>query len=311
MSEQPAENLREHSPTDVVVGIDGSQGSLAAARWAARFAAERGRALRLAHGMELVGTAKLVSTAGGVTASLLEAMKENSRHLLDRAEQAVSEEAPDLPVSARVSVGSAAALLIEESAEAFAVIIGATGNVGILGHLGSTLLAVVSRAHGPVIVVRADAEGAIRSTGPVVVGVDGSPVSEAAVAAAFTEAAVRRTDLVAIHVHNDRRLESERLRKLLPEAEVESAGQEVLSERLAGWQEKFPDVTVIRKTYSDHPTARLREWSDTAQLVVVGSRGRGGFTGLLLGSTSNSLVQHAGCPVMVVRPDNSTEGRDR
>ncbi|NEW54919.1 universal stress protein [Nocardia cyriacigeorgica] len=307
MSEQSV----EHSAGDVIVGIDGSAGSLTAARWAAGFATERGRALRLAHGMELVGTAKLVSTSGGVTSSLLEALKENSRHLLDRAEEAVTAETPDLAVSTRVSVGSAAALLIEESAGAYAVILGATGNVGVLGHIGSTLLTVVSRAHGPVIVVRTDAEGAIRSTGPVVVGVDGSPVSEAALATAFTEAAVRRTDLVAIHVHYDRRLESERLRKFLPEIEVENAGQEVLGERLAGWQEEFPDVTVLRKTYSDNPTARLREWSDSAQLVVVGSRGRGGFTGLLLGSTSHSLVQHAGCPVMVVRPENSTEGRDR
>ncbi|WP_256673788.1 universal stress protein [Nocardia cyriacigeorgica] len=307
MSEQPV----GHSAGDVIVGIDGSAGSLTAARWAAGFATERGRALRLAHGMELVGTAKLVSTSGGVTSSLLEALKENSRHLLDRAEEAVTAETPDLAVSTRVSVGSAAALLIEESAGAYAVILGATGNVGVLGHIGSTLLTVVSRAHGPVIVVRTDAEGAIRSTGPVVVGVDGSPVSEAALATAFTEAAVRRTDLVAIHVHYDRRLESERLRKFLPEIEVENAGQEVLGERLAGWQEEFPDVTVLRKTYSDNPTARLREWSDSAQLVVVGSRGRGGFTGLLLGSTSHSLVQHAGCPVMVVRPENSTEGRDR
>ncbi|NEW38932.1 universal stress protein [Nocardia cyriacigeorgica] len=307
MSEQSV----EHSAGDVIVGIDGSAGSLTAARWAAGFATERGRALRLAHGMELVGTAKLVSTSGGVTSSLLEALKENSRHLLDRAEEAVTAETPDLAVSTRVSVGSAAALLIEESAGAYAVILGATGNVGVLGHIGSTLLTVVSRAHGPVIVVRTDAEGAIRSTGPVVVGVDGSPVSEAALTTAFTEAAVRRTDLVAIHVHYDRRLESERLRKFLPEIEVENAGQEVLGERLAGWQEEFPDVTVLRKTYSDNPTARLREWSDSAQLVVVGSRGRGGFTGLLLGSTSHSLVQHAGCPVMVVRPENSTEGRDR
>ncbi|WP_280234894.1 universal stress protein [Nocardia cyriacigeorgica] len=307
---EPIDNRRDRS-TDVVVGIDGSAGALVAVRWAARFAAERGRGLRLAHGMELVGTAKLVSTAGGVTSSLLEALKENSRHLLDRAEQVAVEEAPELSVTTRVSVGSAGALLIEQSAEVYVVVLGATGNVGILGHIGSTLLAVVSRAHGPVIVVRADAAGAVRTTGPVVVGVDGSPVSEAAVAAAFAEASVRRTDLVAIHVHNDRRLESEQLRRLLPEDEVETAGQEVLGERLAGWQEKYPDVAVTRKTYIDNPTERLREWSDTAQLVVVGSRGRGGFAGLLLGSTSNSLVQHAGCPVMVVRPEDSTEGRAR
>ncbi|QBS44782.1 hypothetical protein DMB37_36560 [Nocardia sp. CS682] len=77
----------------------------------------------------------------------------------------------------------------------------------------------------------------------------------------------------------------------------------ISSERLAGWQEKYPDVTVTRKVYRTEPTEQLAEWSNSAQLIVVGSRGRGGFTGMLLGSTSHFLVQHAHCPVLVAHPE--------
>ncbi len=76
-------------------------------------------------------------------------------------------------------------------------------------------------------------------------------------------------------------------------------------ERLAGWRDRYPDVEVQRELYIDGPRTHLLAWSQKAQLVVVGSRGRGGFRGLLLGSTSNELVQKAQCPVMVVRPERS------
>ncbi|WP_442790072.1 universal stress protein [Nocardia sp. CDC160] len=84
--------------------------------------------------------------------------------------------------------------------------------------------------------------------------------------------------------------------------DVETVEESVLAERLAGWQEKYPDVKVIRRVYLSSPAAQLREWSEQAQLVVVGNRGRGSFLGMLLGSTAHSLVQHAYCPVMVVHP---------
>jgi nucleotide-binding universal stress UspA family protein len=82
---------------------------------------------------------------------------------------------------------------------------------------------------------------------------------------------------------------------------IQTGEEVVLSERLAGFQERYPDVTVERVVARDRPVRVLSEFAEKAQLVVVGSRGRGGFTGMLLGSTSNALMHTADCPVMIVR----------
>ncbi|WP_410674965.1 universal stress protein [Amycolatopsis sp. cmx-4-68] len=86
---------------------------------------------------------------------------------------------------------------------------------------------------------------------------------------------------------------------------LQDAGRRLLAQRLAGWQEKYPEVRVERRVEHDRPRDRLLDLSREAQLVVVGSRGRGGFAGLVLGSTSQALLHHAGCPVMVVRTENA------
>ncbi|WP_280368604.1 universal stress protein [Nocardia wallacei] len=293
----------------VVVGVDGSPGSETALRWAARFASQRGRALQIVHGMNLVGSASRYGAYAVTVAPVVDAARAHGRTVVEKAERIVYETTPDLPVTVVLSADVASSVLIDHSADAYAVVLGATGSVGTLTHLGSTLLAVTGHAKGTVIVVRTDpdAGATIHATGPVVVGVDGSPTSEAAIAAAFAEAAARGTDLVAVHAWGDWEFGQFAGRDdvFLPNADYEQAEEAILAERLAGWQEKYPEVTVSRKVYLFQPAARLQEWSDTAQLIVVGSRGRGGFAGLLLGSTANKLVQHAHCPVMVVHPTDS------
>ncbi|WP_236567036.1 universal stress protein [Nocardia sp. CY41] len=131
---------------------------------------------------------------------------------------------------------------------------------------------------------------------------DGSPVSDMAIAVAFTEAAERGVGLVAVHVWTD--WDSGRFAGHinLAETELDKVERAILAERVAGWQEKFPDVRITRKAEVSAPAPHLLAWSKIAQLLVVGSRGRGGFAGMLLGSTANTLVQHASCPVMVVHP---------
>ncbi|WP_327117445.1 universal stress protein [Nocardia sp. NBC_01730] len=306
MTEQRYHDPHRLPSARVVVGVDGSQGSETALRWAADFAAKRERELQIVHGMDLVGMGGALGSYEVVVPSVVDSVRAHGKAVVARAERVARETEPGLRVSTLVTTDSAKQLLIDHSAEAYAVVVGATGSANTFAHLGSTLLALTAHAHGTLVVVRTDPEAdhSIHSSGPVVVGIDGSPISETAIAAAFAEAAERCTDLVAVHVWSDwdsGQFAGPKDRRLL-DAELEQTEQAILAERLAGWQEKYPDVRVIRKIYLAAPAARLQVWSKSAQLVVVGSRGRGGFVGMLLGSTANSLVQHASCPVMVVHP---------
>ncbi|WP_406277023.1 universal stress protein [Nocardia sp. NBC_00881] len=306
MTEQRYDDPHRLPSARVVAGVDGSEGSMTALRWAADLAAKRGRELQIVHGMDLVGMGGALGGYEVVVPSVVDSVHAHGKAVVARAERLARETEPGLRVSTLLTTDSAKQLLIDHSAEAYATVVGATGSVGTFAHLGSTLLALTAHARGTLVVVRTDPEAdyTIHSSGPVVVGIDGSPISEMAIATAFAEAAERCTDLVAVHVWSDwdfGQFAGQIDRRLL-DAELEQTEQAILAERLAGWQEKYPDVRVIRKIYLAAPAARLQAWSKSAQLVVVGSRGRGGFVGMLLGSTANSLVQHASCPVMVVHP---------
>jgi nucleotide-binding universal stress UspA family protein len=169
--------------------------------------------------------------------------------------------------------------------------------------LGSTAYAVASRALSPVAVVRGEAPATERDAlRDVVVAVDGSPNSEQAIEAAFAEAADLRAPLVAVHVWHG--ISYDRMYDLkgldVPWTSVDAQQRRWLSESLAGWCEKYPDVRVSRFVVNGEPRKVLLDWSTTAQLIVVGSHGRGGVRRILLGSTSHALVEHAECPVLVV-----------
>ncbi|MCX4092423.1 universal stress protein [Nocardia sp. alder85J] len=305
MDRRDSDDRHHLASAAVVVGVDGSQASERALLWAADLAAQRGRELRIVHGLTLNKLAAVYSRYDVSLTPVVEAMHNRGEVYTGQAVDTVRQHHPQLRISSVVSDGDPSPLLIRYSADAYRVVIGDAGAGGRSSHLGSIMVAVTSHAHGAVVVVRADPEGRVRTEGPVVVGVDGSPGSEPALAAAFEEAAERGTELVAVHVWADvnagQYADYPYLLETVPTIAVDEAA--VLAERLAGWQEKYPEVTVNRQTYPSDPAAVLIDWSTRAQLVVTGSRGRGGFRGLLLGSTSNSLVQHAQCPVMVVHPE--------
>jgi nucleotide-binding universal stress UspA family protein len=162
--------------------------------------------------------------------------------------------------------------------------------------LGSVSSSAVHHAHCPVAVVH-EVDTADQS-GPVLVGVDGSPASDKAIALAFDEASRRGADLVALHAWSDV--------AVFPILgmdwrEYEAQGEEILAERLAGFQQEYPDVKVRRQLVCDKPARWLIDESRHAQLVVVGGHGRGGFPGMLLGSVSSALAQSAQAPLIVVR----------
>lgn len=133
---------------------------------------------------------------------------------------------------------------------------------------------------------------------PVLVGVDGSSASELATAIAFDEASRRNVDLVALHAWSDVDVSE------WPGIDwpaTQSMAEQVLAERLAGWQERYPNVAITRVVVRDQPARQLVQRSEEAQLVVVGSRGRGGYAGMLVGSVGETVAQLARTPVIVAR----------
>lgn len=283
----------------IVVAVDGSAASNAAVEWAAREAIMRTASVTLLHIIEPVVVSWPIAPMQG---SITEWQQENAHQVITQAQKlflAGIGDAQSPSVRTDVRAGIAVSELTHASARAQMVVVGSQG-LGALERviLGSVSSGLLHHAHCPVAVIHADGTRSVATTSPVLLGIDGSPASEAATSLAFDEASRRGVDLVALHAWSDvpvfpifgmdwRRYEDE--------------GHEVLGERLAGWGEKYPDVHVHRRIVSDQPARWLVDESQHAQLVVVGSHGRGGFAGMLLGSVSSAVAQAARVPVIVVR----------
>ena len=294
----------------VVAGVDGSECGLQAVRWAAAEADRRHLPLRLvaAHAWpagRLVGDPGLGVDPRAVLRDVV------LGHLATAAEAALSV-APQLEVDRVDVTGYAVPVLQGESAHAELVVLGDLGLGGFTGLLiGSVAVALAAHAACPVVVVRGpEPDYRTPLAEPVVVGVDGSPTSEAAVAFAFEAASLRGVPLVAVHAWRDMVVDPT-MAPLLDWDALESDEREVLAERMAGWTEKYPDVPVRRLVVRQRAARALVEESGRAQLIVVGSRGRGGVQGMLLGSVSQALLHHAHCPVAVVRPVGGDGAVDR
>ncbi|MUL83798.1 MULTISPECIES: universal stress protein [unclassified Mycolicibacterium] len=282
----------------IVVGVDGSPSSDTAVAWAARDAALRGVELTLVHA--LPGAMSPVWLDVALPEDYLQYQDEQAQDVLDAAHRVALEAieatgARPLTIVDKAVPGHAVATLIEYSRHADLVVIGSRG----LGKWGRRLLGSVSsslahHAHGPVAVIP---ENERPSTAPVVVGVDGSRASELATEIAFDEASRRGVELVVVHTWTDLNFEFPDLKW----DDLSTEAERALAEQLAGWGERYPDVAVRRVVMPDKPARQLLAQAETAQLVVVGSRGRGGFTGMLLGSVSSAVVHSAQTPVIVAR----------
>jgi len=287
----------------VVVGIDGSDSALNAVRLAAAQAVRRAVPLRIVH----VYVAPVALPNGVVDPSLVRnAMRAQASRWLSVAAAAAEEVAPGLRPDLALEDAPLIPVLVKESRSAALLVIGTRGLGGFTGLLlGSTATLLAGRACCPLVVVRGEDSGTSPEQGPVVVGVDGTDNSEQATAFAFAEASARGTHLVAVHTWADAAVDSVLLGHPEPPdfLPAQHRAFEVLAERLAYWQEKYPDVSVSREVVRDHPSRALLRYAAGAALVVVGTRGRGGFRGLLLGSTSQHLLHHAPCPVAIVRTE--------
>jgi len=287
----------------IVVGVDGSSSAHAALCWAADEAAQGHVPLTVAHvAPSLPATASLmVWPAGRIPEEILEGVEDEARRVIADAVDVVRHTGGgDRPeVNTELLFGGVVPALVDLSKEAKMVVVGSRGRTAKDRRLlGSVSTGLVHHAHCPVGVVRDDTPPARLGNRPVLVGIDGSRASELAMAIAFDEASCRGADLVALHVWCDADMST--VSGMGPSA-LQSAAEKTLAESLAGWQERYPEVPVHRLVEFEKPATHLLRHSEAAQLVVVGSHGRGGFAGMLLGSVSTAVAHAAPVPVIVAR----------
>lgn len=262
----------------VVAGVDGSQYAVTAAQWAA---AEAGRCrvpLRLVAINDDPARAEYVDKALRDVTELCRARTESE-------------------VSGESIHGHPIQELLRYSERALLLVLGSRGHGRFANALlGSVSRAVATHASCPVVVIR----GNPATTGPVVVGVDGSPSSLQALHYAFEAAAHRGTDVIAVQAWTEEGLLAV---PLVPEDrdKIQRDLDQALAGQVAEYREKCPSVAIRTVVRHGHPVATLNDTARDAQLLVVGHRGRGGFPGLFLGSVADGLLHHAVCPVMVVR----------
>jgi nucleotide-binding universal stress UspA family protein len=276
----------------IVVGVGDDEASERALQWAVDEAGRGSMSLHLLHASPMPFRASVTAEPAA-----------GARRLLDDAAQRVHDLDPQVEVTTATEHGRASVSLVDAAQGAELLVVGSRARSAFASAvLGSTSLDVAVHAGCPVVVVRE--LPAVGATGAgVVVGSDGSPGSEPAVAEGFRQADARRLPLTVVHAWQLDFAgagwtpeDSERVRDEVAEQE-----RALAAEAVSGWGEKYPDVELRQVVLNAHPVEALVDHSRDAELVVVGSRGRGGFRGMLLGSVSRDVLGHAHCPVMVVR----------
>lgn len=281
-------NVVSDAKDRIVVGTDGSRRADRAVDWAAGRAAALGLPLLIVHVVPGRPTPSTPLTA--VTASFEEGFHEEALERLERVVRRAHELHDDLDVTGEIVEGNAAYVLAQASKEAALVVVGARGESApvTVRLLGGVCDQVTAYASGPIAVIP-DEEHACPD-GPVVLGVDESPEARAAMWFAFQSAAERGVPVVAIHAWQDR-----------DSREIVARVTDIVDGMLTEARAEYPEVPVEVRVIHGKPHHELVQASKEAGLVVVGSRGIGGFTGLLLGSTSRRVLRDSHCPVVVTR----------
>ncbi|KRQ25430.1 MULTISPECIES: universal stress protein [Mycobacteroides] len=277
----------------IIVGVDGSPSSDAAVRWAAQESAMYRVPVHLVSAFDIERTHVHEQQR---RERIYQSRERQAQLALERAQRIVNAVSNNA-VHCHVAFGHPVQVLMEAARDARILVVGCRG----LRPMDRLLLGSVSTAllhHAPCPVAVVHQEAAPDKSLPVLLGIDGSPASERATAIAFAEASHRKVPLVAVHAWHDWNVVG-------PEIDLDvtvNEEKQTLAERLAGWQERYPDVTVERRVVCDLARHYLVEESAHTQLVVVGSHGRGGFTGMMLGSVASAVAQASRVPVVVARP---------
>ncbi|MGA8114004.1 MAG: universal stress protein [Actinocatenispora sp.] len=285
----------------ISVGIDGSPASDAALDWAIDEAIMRRRPVRLVHVLDWpTQTGSTLSQAAERVVSDLRAEADQILH--ERHEFARSM-ASDVPVTTHMAGGNAPQRLIEESLQAELLVLGQRGLGGFTGLLlGSVSTQVSAHAQCPVLVVPPGMLATAGMTDKVVVGDDGSAGSHLAVEVAFEEAARRAVPLIVVLAWGNG----------LPTTTERPPRDDMaeLAESLSPWRDKYPEVMVEERLMHAAPAPTLLNLVNSRSLLVVGSHGRGGFRGMLLGSVSQAMLHHAPCPVLIARQHAAAHSDD-
>jgi len=296
-----AERFGGSRPSPVTAGIDGSGAAVEAARWAAAEARRRGVPLRLVYAYESSG--RDYPTLEVTATEVREAMRETGIRHLDTAESAAARIAPGLEITTEVIEGEPRAVLVEESHRATLVVLGSR-ELGSMGRalLGSSEVALAADGGCPLVIVR---DGDARS-GPILVGVDGWPDSADAVRFAFQEASELGSSVTALRTWSELRPARPGVWRFGESAVVHEAERRALIVEVSSVARDYPDIPFGCLVVRGRPVKALREYGERASLIVVGTRGRSGVAGMLLGSVSQGLAGRAPCPVAVVRADTGT-----
>ncbi|WP_082127114.1 universal stress protein [Allosalinactinospora lopnorensis] len=279
----------------VVVGVEGSEADATTLAWAVGEAVRRGAPLHLVHAQEFppwfARDRKLRESAKEEAGARAEELLERTRALVHAREAAVLTES-------HFGWGAAAAVLSNAAREASLVVVGASRREDE-HHLTLRPVARQVAAHAPCSVIVAHDPGERTADGSVVVGVDGSRISEEAVGFAFEEAAYRGTGVVAVMAWEP----EISAWPMLPDdvGSQRELAVAALAESVAGWRDRYPDVALEQRVVQGHPVRTLLEVAPEAALLVVGSRGHGWFPGTLLGSVSSALIRRSPVTLAIVR----------
>ena len=285
----------------VVIGTDGSSNALVTARWAARAAAFRNTDVTVAH---VVADDTVGATWSWPTGRAPEEVRELAERytggVLARSVATVAESGERLrEVRSVLCHGRPVAALAELSRSAQLVAVGGHGGTGRHRRgLGPVSRGVIQHAHCPVAVIREEPGHTSPHHRPVLVGIDGSRASKLAAIIAFDEAAWRGVDLLAMHVCHDSEAPPAGGKR---DPLLVKAAEAILTRSLSALRTQHPAVRVHHLVRFWNPVRQLLRQGERAQLIVLGSHGRGSVSGALLGSVSAAVAEGARAPVIVAR----------